>query len=74
MQYYSNPYHAEIQKVLYSIKALVKASDGIDCLRLIGGEPLLWPDLAKLISYAIAEVKIKGILIVTNGTLTITAK
>lgn len=69
MQYYSKPYHVEAKKVFSSIRALAKASDGIDCLRLIGGEPLLWPYLAKLIDYAITEDKIKGILIVTNGTM-----
>ncbi len=71
MQYYSKPYHVEAEIVLSSIRALAKVSDGIDCLRLIGGEPLLWPNLAKLIDYAIAEDKIKGILIVTNGTMTL---
>lgn len=69
MQYYQKPYHVGYMTVLSGIKALVKASDGIDCLRLIGGEPLLWPDLAGLLDYAISENKIKGILIVTNGTL-----
>ena len=69
MQYYSNPYHVEAKKVFSSIRALAKASDGIDCLRVIGGEPLLCGYLAKLIDYAITEDKIKGILIVTNGTM-----
>ena len=69
MQYYSKPYHVEAKKVFSSIRALAKVSDGIDCLRLIGGEPLLWSDLAKLIDYAIAEDKIKLILMVTNGTI-----
>ena len=69
MQYYQKPYHVEAKTVLSDIQALVKATDGIDCLRLIGGEPLLWPDLAKVVKYAVSEKKINGILIVTNGTL-----
>lgn len=69
MQYYQHPYHVNITTLLSDIDALVKASDGIDCLRIIGGEPLLYPKLSTVIDYVSNEEKIKAAVIITNGTL-----
>ena len=38
-------------------------------LLLLGGEPLLNPDLAKMVQYAITKRKIERICIITNGTM-----
>lgn len=68
MQYYRHPYHVDYKRVCEDIEMLSAASDGIDCLRLVGGEPLLWPHLYNLLKKIISNQKIKSVLIITNGT------
>jgi hypothetical protein len=48
---------------------LCKVVEGIGMLRILGGEPLLHPELAKIINEISKEEKINKVQIVTNGTL-----
>jgi len=42
---------------------------GVDSLILTGGEPLLYPDLTALISYARSKLRFRQITLTTNGSL-----
>lgn len=48
---------------------LLKNTHKIYRLQLIGGEPLLNPDLAKMIAYASAQPRVVHVVTITNGTI-----
>lgn len=45
--------------------------DSIEQVLIVGGEPLLYPDLVRIIDYCGAQKKIKNLHIVTNGAIPI---
>lgn len=69
IQYYKQPYHISVEKIIRNVMKLSLAVDGIDCIRILGGEPLLHPNLDILLKYLAEEKKISNVTIVTNGTL-----
>ena len=56
------------------IDALLNAVSEINVLQIIGGEPLLHPDLYKMTEYAASKDEIKTVKIITNGTMLPNAK
>ncbi|SCY77284.1 hypothetical protein SAMN02910441_02321 [Ruminococcus sp. YE282] len=72
IQYYKSPYHVDYEKLILNISKLCECVDGIDCLRILGGEPLLAPNLSEILLAVSCMNKIKNIVIVTNGTLVFT--
>lgn len=69
IQYYERSYDLNFETIKTQIGRLVEASDGIKKLRILGGEPLLHPELNKILDYCIGVAKIEWIEIVTNGTI-----
>jgi len=53
------------------LKKLLNSIERIDEFRVLGGEPLLYPDLYKIIQFLLSSEKIGGVEIVTNGTLSL---
>ena len=76
MTYYKNSEreNIDLDKNKKAIKRLVEVSNSIDHLRLLGGEPLLYPNLYEILKYTEKEDKIKRVTIVTNGTINLTDK
>lgn len=70
MQFYEHPYHIPSTSVISNLSAILKAINGVDCLRILGGEPLLAPELVEILRFCKDNDKIKNIVIVTNGTMT----
>ncbi len=67
--YFDNPAHMDIDKIIEDLELFFSAVD--ECIRItIGGEPFLYPDLEKLLSYLIDQPKLSGILTFTNSTIT----
>lgn len=71
MPQYKSHYNIGIDEVLRSIQSLMRNVDFIEKMRLIGGEPLLYPNLYDVLCYIKDEKKINQIDIVTNGTMLI---
>jgi len=71
MQYYEHPYNVDINRLLEDIDVICRAVDGIDCLRIIGGEPFIWEYLLLFLKQIVDNTKIRNILIITNGTVCI---
>lgn len=69
IQYYQKPYMVDSDRLIEDVQKLTKAVDGIHMLRILGGEPLLHRDLAKILEKLAADKKIREIQVVTNGTL-----
>lgn len=69
IQYYQNPQNYEIKKVINDIKRICSVSKQIKKLRILGGEPLVHPELSVILEELKKIDKIKHIEIVTNGTL-----
>lgn len=67
--YYKKPQHYEKHQIIQSIKNLANSVDRIELLSLLGGEPLLHPDLVEICREISKISNIKYIRIVTNGTI-----
>ncbi|EHX2896246.1 4Fe-4S cluster-binding domain-containing protein, partial [Campylobacter jejuni] len=71
MQYFSqnNQYTCTFEGIKKSLEILLSKVDSIARIRIIGGEPLLFKDLPKLIDYLNCQKKILTFSLVTNGTI-----
>lgn len=69
IQYYEKPYHIETSILVDDVKRVLASVDGIGCIRILGGEPLLSPAIYQILELLITSIKINSIVIVTNGTL-----
>lgn len=70
MQYYENPSHVSVEQIKENLSAVLTAIDGVRFLRILGGEPLLHPDLYEILNFCIKECDaVQEIIIITNGTL-----
>lgn len=69
MQYYHQPMHVQWGMIEKSVKRLLECIDRVEKVGILGGEPLLYPELDKVIYLLESSSKVKAIRIVTNGTL-----
>jgi hypothetical protein len=68
MPYYKESVTYTPEELIKDVEALVSAVDLIYEVRILGGEPFLYPYLDRIISKCLAERKIKKIRIITNGS------
>lgn len=71
MQYFDakNVYTCTLDGILEALQTLLKHIDSVYNVRIIGGEPLLFKDIAKVVEFLDNEPKVKSFDIVTNGTI-----
>ena len=69
IQYYQNGEFFDYKKIINDIHKLSQVSERIEMLRILGGEPLLHPDLKNIIEEILKNKNIRNIQIVTNGTM-----
>ncbi|MBD5448774.1 MAG: radical SAM protein [Lachnospiraceae bacterium] len=69
IQYYQAPYHISANDIIRDVRNLSSVAKGILQLRLLGGEPFLHPNLARIVRRILKFDNIKSIQIATNGTL-----
>ncbi len=71
MQYFSrdNQYTCSFEAIQESLEMLLSKVDSIGWVRIIGGEPLLFKDLPKVVRLLDSLTKIKSYDIVTNATI-----
>lgn len=69
MPYYANPILHDIDEMIADARRLLNAVRHIDVVRLLGGEPLLHPQLDVLIAFLASHKNVGEIHVVTNGTL-----
>lgn len=71
MQYFSpnNQYTCSLEGIKNSLELLLSKVDSIARIRIIGGEPLLFKDLPKLIDYLNSQKKILTFSLVTNAII-----
>ena len=62
-------YFRDKEDILKEIDALADSVDEILNCRILGGEPLLHPDLPEILSYLFEKKNIGSIHIITNGTI-----
>ena len=62
-------YTCTLDGIQESLSALFKVIDSVQRVRVFGGEPLLFKDLAQVVLYLMASPKVRAFEIVTNGTL-----
>lgn len=71
MQYFSptQQYAATLKGLSDALNALFEKVDSIQRLRIIGGEPLLFNDLPKLVAFLDKQKQIKTFSLVSNATI-----
>lgn len=67
--YAKEKYDRPVVQQIEDIKKLLKVTDRICNIELIGGEPFLYKDLADVLSFCLESSKIDWLEITTNGTL-----
>ena len=69
MQYYEHPVMFPVEQIKEDLYKLLSLDVVLQCVHLIGGEPLLYKGLPELISLLQDSPKVKSIRIITNGTI-----
>jgi len=69
MPYYKDSISYSPEELIKDLDALLASVDYIFEVRILGGEPFVYPQLDNIISKCLAERKIEKIRIITNGTL-----
>lgn len=69
IQYYKCPYHIPVEELKRSIHKLTDTVDYINKIRILGGEPLLHPDLNIIVNDLCKRKNVDMVEIVTNGTI-----
>ena len=69
VKYYENPQNYDKNKVLQYLDNFLKVVDRLEEVIILGGEPLLHPDLSSLLEYCKKEEKIGDITVISNGTI-----
>lgn len=69
MQYYEKPKDYDTDRILATLDRLLACVDSIDCFRILGGEPFLHKDIARIIQYCTEQRKLVQVQVVTNGTI-----
>lgn len=69
MQYYQKPLNCDLEEMFAAVDALIGQVDEINDFRVIGGEPLMNPDVHLVVRKLVPISKIKRVVVYTNGTL-----
>lgn len=71
MQYFDSKsaYTCSFEGISVALDAIFGVVDSIGSVRIIGGEPLLFKDIAKVVRKLENEPKVKSFNLVTNGTI-----
>ncbi len=69
IQFYERPQNFKATDILRDIKRVCCVTERISMVRILGGEPLVHPDLAYILNGLKEIDKIQQVQIVTNGTL-----
>lgn len=69
MHYYKNAISYSPEELIKDLDTLLLSVDLIYEIRILGGEPFIYPNLSKIISKCLEEHKIKNIRLITNGSL-----
>ncbi len=69
IQFYQKPANFDAERVIRDIRRICSVSKRIKMLRILGGEPLVHPKLARILEELDKIEKIEQVQVVTNGTL-----
>ena len=72
--YYKHPQHIALDEIIEPFNNFLNSIDSLYELRILGGEPFLYPDLDVLLEKYSAEKKIEKIVIYTNATMELNQK
>jgi len=69
MQYYEQPIDNDLELLIKSFDNFIEAVDYCYEVRMIGGEPLMYKNINKVIEHVLSKKNIGNIIIYTNGTI-----
>ena len=69
MQYYEQPIDNDLELLIKSFDNFINAVDYCYEVRMIGGEPLIYKNINKVIEHVLSKKNIGNIIIYTNGTI-----
>lgn len=69
MPYYKHPQDYDTNEIIGWIKNICEAVDEWICLELVGGEPFLYRNLAKILRHALSEEKIQQVEFTSNASV-----
>ena len=69
MQYYEQPIDNDLDLLIKSFDNFINAVDYCYEVRMIGGEPLMYKNIGKVIEHVLTKKNIGNVIIYTNGTI-----
>lgn len=69
MQYYDAPEHIKVEDIENTFDNFLDTIDGLLDMRILGGEPFVYPDLDKILNRYVNNEKIQRITLYTNSTI-----
>lgn len=69
MQYYEQPIDNDLELLIKSFDNFIKAVDYCYEVRMIGGEPLMYKNINRVIEHVLSKKNIGNVIIYTNGTI-----
>jgi len=67
--YHVNPRTDDFNFVVESYKRVIKACEYVEAIDLLGGEPLVHPNIAEITKYFVEDNHCQKVAIITNGTI-----
>lgn len=69
MQHYKKPQNYPLENIIKEFDKIMETVDNVSRVSLVGGEPLVHPDLFKIIHHLCEKQNIYHVRIMTNGTI-----
>lgn len=69
MPYHKNPKNDTFESIVKSYNRIMDVCGVVDNIDILGGEPLVHPDVAQIVSYFVNDNRCRKVTIISNGTI-----
>ncbi len=67
--FHKNPQTDPVDVIVQSYEKIIKACGHVETIDILGGEPLVHPDIAQITNYFVKDHRCDRIMIISNGTI-----
>lgn len=69
MPYYENPRNDSLQNIIECYEKIVDVYGSVETIDIFGGEPLVHPDIDKIVKFFVEDKRCEKVTIISNGTI-----
>lgn len=74
MPYHTNPQNDSYNNIIISYERIIEVCRYVDKIDIFGGEPLVHPEIDKIVKFFVDDKRCDNIFIITNGTIVPSSK